>query len=82
MLLSGGSTHHIGNITFGRHFDGIPEGAFGNTFGGNLLGAYVDYLEGATGGAIQTLAIIPAPASFALILAGLSLAASISRRRR
>jgi hypothetical protein len=45
-------------------------------------GAYVDYLEGATGRAVQTLAIIPAPAPFVLMLAGLTLAAAMGRRHR
>jgi hypothetical protein len=72
----------IGTTTF----QGDPgTGRFGSTFGGMLLGAYVGYLEDATGGAIttvSTLATLPEPGTLALMLAGLGLLGASARRRK
>jgi hypothetical protein len=53
--------------------------------GGNLFSAYIDYLESATGGAIEIVSAIgtvPEPGTCALMLIGLGLAGIATRRRK
>ena len=77
----------LGNLTFVSNFGQsapVP-GAFGNYFAGMLAGAYADYLEDATGGAIQLVpgtSTVPEPPTLALMLAVLGLLAASARRRR
>jgi hypothetical protein len=70
----------MGNNTFGGTFQGQIPGTFGTYFGGIVLGAYTDYLVGATEGRIQVM--VPEPETYALMLAGLGLVATIARRRK
>ncbi len=74
----GGEWMIWGNDTFGGTFAGQTQGTFGTYFGGIVLSAYQDYLVGATGGAIQFAA--PVPATLALMLVGL-LGFGVARRR-
>lgn len=67
----------VGNNTFGGWFDGQVEGSFGTYMGGMLLGAYVDFLNGATGG---SAAFVPEPAS--VMLMGLGTVILFGTRRR
>ncbi len=80
-LFDGNDYYLMGNNTFGSNFGpgGPPPGAFGNYFGGMVVGAYADYLENATGGRIE---IVPEPAMGVLMLAGLGLIGFASRRRK
>jgi secreted trypsin-like serine protease len=78
-MLVGSEYLLLGNITWGRNFD-EPEGAFGNVMGGNLLGAYLDYLEAATEGAVVQ-AVVPGAATWVLLLAGLTLVGLMAGRR-
>jgi hypothetical protein len=79
-LLAGGEYFLLGTNTFGGTLPGQTPGAFGTYFGGMVLGSYVDYLEGATNGAIQTM--VPEPQTYALMLAGLGIVGMAARRRR
>jgi hypothetical protein len=84
-LLDNGEYLLLGNNTFGGTFSGQIPGAFGTYFGGMLAGAYVDYLETATGGAIDTVGAfdpVPEPGTGALMLAGLGLFTAAVRRRK
>ena len=80
-LFDGTEYFLVGNNTFGSNFgsSGPAPGAFGNYFGGMVLGAYTDYLETATGGSVVT--VIPEPETYALMLAGLGAVGWVSRRR-
>jgi hypothetical protein len=54
--------------------------------GGILLSAYVDYLEDATGGLIQTVpgfapGTVPEPGTYALMLLGAGLIGATTRRK-
>jgi len=71
----------IGNNTFGSNFgeDGPVPGAFGNYFGGMLLGSYIPWLESVTGGAIG---LVPEPSTYTLILLGLVLMGVAGRQRK
>jgi len=70
----------IGNNTFGRTFTaGQVGGTFGTAYGGMILGAYVDWLEQETGGAIQ---VVPEPGTYAMMGLGLAAVAGLARRRR
>jgi secreted trypsin-like serine protease len=79
-LFADGEYFLIGNNTFGGTFEGQTRGAFGTYFGGMVIGSYIDYLETATNGAIQTM--VPEPETYALMLAGLGAVATVARRRR
>jgi len=69
----------IATNTFGGTPDGIISGAFGTYFGGIVLHSYLDYLVGATGGAVQ---VVPEPASIVVFALGLLALASMRRRVR
>jgi Trypsin/PEP-CTERM motif len=69
----------LGNNTFGGTFEGQTPGTFGTYMGGMLIGPYIDYLEFATGGAIQQ---VPEPETYTLLLAGLALVWMTARRRK
>ncbi len=79
-LLSGGEYFLLGNNTFGGTFQGQVAGTFGTYFGGMLVSAYIDYLEAATDGAIQTA--VPEPETYALMLAGLAALGFVVRRKQ
>jgi hypothetical protein len=79
-LFADGEYFLLGTNTFGGTLQGQNPGAFGTYFGGMLIGAYADYLEEATMGAIQTM--VPEPETYALMLAGLAAVGVAARRRR
>ena len=81
-LFNGSEYFLMGDLTFERFGD--PRGSFGSGMGGNLFSAYIDYLEGATGGVIETVSAIgtvPEPGTCTLMLIGLGLAGAATRRR-
>jgi MYXO-CTERM domain-containing protein len=81
-LFTGSEYLLVGNNTFGGTFQGQVPGAFGTYFGGMVLSSYLDYLESATDGLLQTVGAIPEPASYPLALLAMGMAGAASRRRR
>jgi hypothetical protein len=78
--LASGEHVLIGNNTFGRRFFANQvSGTFGTAYGGMVLGAYIDFLQTATGGQIQ---VVPEPETYALMLLGLAGMGAVVRRRR
>lgn len=76
---AGGEWLLVGNNTFGRRFDGSQvSGSFGTAYGGMMLGAYVDFLQAATGGAVQ---VVPEPGTWGMMALGLLAVGGLVRRR-
>jgi len=76
-LFDGNEYLLFGNNTFGGTPKGAISGSFGTYFGGMLIAPYIDYLQGATDGAIQ---VVPEPGT--LLLVGLGFAGFATRRRK
>jgi hypothetical protein len=69
----------VGNNTFGGTYPDQVSGTFGTYFGGMTLAAYASFLTEASGG---TVALVPEPETYAMMLAGLGAVLLIARRRR
>lgn len=73
----------VGDNTFGwSGFGEERRGAFGSLFGGILLGAYTDYLFGATNGAIQIVSNVPEPGTLALFGLGFAMLPAMRKRKQ
>ena len=72
----------VGNNTFGRRFSGDQVGGtFGTAYGGMILGTYADFLETATGGAVNVVSV-PEPGTYAMMALGLLGLGAVARRRK
>lgn len=69
----------IANNTFSGTFKGQKPGTFGTYFGGIVLSSYLDYLNKATGGALQA---VPEPGSVAMFGLGLGMLLLLRRRSK